>query len=768
MRPALSLILGTTLFATFAGIMSAQAGRDKTPRTGEVVYRQQCASCHGAKGEGTKHYQKPLVGNQSVNELARFISQSMPPGPRKCSVPDSQKVAAFIYNSFYSPVAQARNRPPRVELSRLTVRQYRNAVADLIGSFRPPVRLPAERGLRGEYFKSRNLSPNERILQRVDPEIHFDFGTETPTKAAFDPHQFSMRWRGSVLAQETGEYEFIVRTEHATQLTINDAKTPLIDAWVKSGNENEYRASVFLLGGRAYPLELEFSKAKQGVDDSATLKGKPPVKASLTLAWKPPKRAVEVIPQRCLLPEAAPKTFVLTTPFPPDDRSMGYERGSSISKAWDDATTEAALETAGYVAENLAELSGAADNAADRKERVRAFCRAFVQRAFRQPLSEADETFYVGRQFDSAPDLETAVKRVVILTLKSPQFLYREIGATAQDPYNVASRLSFGLWDSLPDDALIQAASRNELATREQVYAQAERMLADPRAWFKLREFLLQWLKVDLYPDLTKNPKRYPGFDEEVASDLRASLELFLEQVVWNERSDFRELMLTNKLALNGRLAKFYGINLPPDAPFQTVTVSAKERVGILTHPYLLASFAYLDASSPIHRGVLLARSFLGRTLLPPPEAVAPVAADLHPKLTTRQRVALQTKPAACMSCHALINPLGYTLERYDAIGRLRDQDNGSPVDSTGSYLARNGKVIKFNDVRDLARFLTESEEAQTAFTEKLFQYMIKQPIRAFGPRASAELRRTFETNGFNIRKQMAEIMAVSALVTVK
>src|SRR5205823_3262597 len=154
------------------------------------------------------------------------------------------------------------------------------------------------------------------------------------------------------------------------------------------------------------------------------------------------------------------------------------------------------------------------DDAADREKRLREFSRQFAERAFRRPLSADQQQFFVERQFRNGPDLETKVKRAVLLALTSPLFLYREPGSGAPDAYAVASRLSFGLWDSLPDQELLKAAAAGELVTREQVSKQAERMLADPRAWFKIREFLLQWLKVDQYPDLGKDPKQFPGFDQ--------------------------------------------------------------------------------------------------------------------------------------------------------------------------------------------------------------------------------------------------------------
>jgi len=178
----------------------------------------------------------------------------------------------------------------------------------------------------------------------------------------------------------------------------------------------------------------------------------------------------------------------------------------------------------------------------------------------------------------------------------------------------------------------------------------------------------------------------------------------------------------------------------------------------------LLSSFAYTATSSPIHRGVFLSRSVLGRPLRPPPVAVAPLAADLHPGLTTRQRVEVQTEPESCQSCHALINRLGFALEHYDAIGRYRDREAGKPVDATGSYETRTGDRVTFDGARELAAFLARSEETHNAFVQQLFHYLVKQPIRAFGRTELVDLRGAFASSGYNIRELMVEIMTSSAL----
>ncbi len=356
------------------------------------------------------------------------------------------------------------------------------------------------------------------------------------------------------------------------------------------------------------------------------------------------------------------------------------------------------------------------------------------------------------------------MKKVVLLVLKSPRFLYRELGTGAPDAFDVASRLSFGLWDSIPDRPLWDAASSGRLARREQVAEQARRMATDLRARSKLRAFLLQWLRVDQGAEIAKDPKAFPGFDEAVISDLRDSLELFLDDIITSKTADFRELLGTKSLYLNGRLARLYGVDLPPDAPFKKVDRAPGERSGILTHPYLMSSFAYTASSSPIHRGVFLSRSVLGRPLRPPPEAVAPLAADLHPSLTTRQRVELQTKPESCQSCHGMINHLGFALEHYDAIGRYRDREKDRPVDATGSYETRTGDRVTFNGAGDLAAFLAKSQETHNAFVQQLFHYLVKQPIRAFGRKELTDLRGAFAAGGYNIRELMVEIMTSSAL----
>jgi hypothetical protein len=751
------------LLAPAAGVRAAEAP------SGERIYRGKCAGCHGPNGEGTKRYKHRLQGDRSLAQLTELIAETMPESsPGSLSAEEAKAVAGYVHSAFYSKVARERNRPARIELARLTVRQYRQAVADLVGGFRGPRRPDDRQGLQGEYYNSRRFFDGNRVLERIDPQVAFDFGTESPLPDKASPHEFSIRWRGAVLARQTGEHELVLRTEHAARLWVNDQRVPLIDAWVKSGKDTEYRVSLFLIEGRAYPLRLEYSKAQQGVNDQKKKKEKPPEKSSIRLLWKAPGRALEPIPARQLSPAPAAEVFVCSIPFPPDDRSLGWERGSSVSKEWDQATTEAGLQAANYIAARVNELAGTRDNAPDRKQKVQDFCQRLAERAFRKPLA-GEQKSAIDRQFAAGKDVQTGVKRVVLLVLKSPRFLYREVGGGAES-YDVAGRLSFGLYDSLPDQDLLAAAGAGRLGSPEAITKQVERMLADPRARAKLRDFLLTWLKANHGHDLNRDPKKFPGFDAAVVSDLRTSLELFLDDVLWSAGSDFRQFLLCEQVFVNDRLAKFYGVSTggltPGRSPddFQKVKLDVGKRAGVLSHPYLMASLAHGSESSPIHRGVFLARGLLGVALRPPPEAVTPLPPDLHPGLTTRQRVTLQTKPATCMVCHGIINPLGFTLEHFDAVGRYRERDSGKPVDPAGAYVTRAGKAVKLTGVRELAVFLADSPEAHAAFIEQLFHHLVQQPVRAYGADTLEELRKGFAADGFHVRKLVARILTIAAL----
>lgn len=735
-----------------AAVRLVSASADAALERGREIYEERCIRCHGPNGTGTKEFPAPIFGDRPTSDLADVISRTMPEDAvGDCVGDDARAVAEWMQSAFYSPEAQARMNPPRIELSRLTVSQYRNAIADLGASFRWFSAPKPERGLKAQYFASRGQRGDRKVYDRIDSKVDFNFGAFSPDGEKIPEEEFSMVWNGSVIPRESGWYEFTIRTENGARLFVNDDETPLIDAWVRSGSDTEFRGSRYLLAGRTYRIRLDWFKFKE-------------TSASVALLWKTPHSVEEVIPTANLMPEWSPAVLLVETPFPPDDRSSGYERGTSVSLEWEDAVTNAAIEVADKMVARLREFSDMKQGE-DNSGKIREFAGLFAERAFRRPLSDELKAIFVDQQFAAAKSPEEGLRRVILATLMSPRFLYRE-HADAEDQFDRASRLSFALINSIPDKQLLEAARNGQLQTDKQVRDQAWRLVNDYRSRSRLLEFLRSWMNLERLQEINKSTAVYPDFTPQIAADLKVSLELLMEQTVDAENSDFRRLLLSDSIFMNGRIARFYGASLPENADFQEVKFEPDRRAGIVSHPFLLSGFAYMETSSPIHRGVFLSRGVLGRGVKPPPIAVAPTAPDLAPDLTTRERVTVQTQAEMCANCHGLINSLGFALENFDAVGRYRDSEKTKPIDANGQYLQRNGELVRFGGARDLAGFLARSEETHRSFTRQLFHHMVQQPILAYGPESISELAEYFENHQFHMKHLMVEIACRSALET--
>ena len=732
------------------------------PRAGEVVYRQDCMSCHGPVGQGVAgKADEPLVGEKSIASLAKYIAREMPENdPGTLSLADATATAEYIHKAFYSGEARARNHPPRIELAHLTVRQYRESIADLLASLRNATATTETGGLAGTYRERPERDPKKpdqnrpevTYKQQVDPVIDFDFGDKAPEKGSFAA-QFSINWSGSVHVPDTGEYEFRVTSPNGVRLYVNapengSEKNALIDIWVSSAMTRTASSPIFLLGGRSYPLKLEFFKYKDKT-------------ASLRLEWRPPGGAWTVIPRTNLSPKSSSPVSVISVPLPPDDGSIGYERGASVSREWTEAIAKGALQVSGMIGPHLFTLAGTKADAPDRGEKLKAFTLRFAQMAYRRPLNDEQKADLTAI-YAAGVAPEVAAKRAFIFTLSNPAFLYPGIGP--QDDYAVASRLALTLWDSVPDATLLKAAAAGQLKDAAQVRLQAQRMMKDPRAKSKLRDFLHHWLHVEEGAEIAKDQKEYPGFDQGVVMDLRTSLDLFAESVVWSEASDYRQLLLSDTILMNERLAKFYGQKVEAGAGFQPVKMDAEQRGGVLTHPFVLATFSYTKSSSPIHRGVFVTRNILGLMLKPPPMAIAFMDDKFDPSFTMREKVTELTSKPACMSCHVTINPLGFSFERFDAVGRVRATDNKKPVDPTSDYTTSDGNVIKLTGARDVAVHAAESLSGQTGFVRNLFQEMVKQPPAAYSPELLGQLTSQFRADKFHVRNLAVEVAVVAAL----
>ncbi|MGV3485919.1 MAG: DUF1588 domain-containing protein [Planctomycetaceae bacterium] len=735
---------------------------DQLIARGGEIYAKMCASCHGQNGEGvSEFYAAPLVGDATIGELTSLIDQTMPEeDPDQCTGPNAAAVAAYIHHSFYSEAAQIRNRPPRVGLARLTGNQLRQSLADLYAHFNGVPEVSDKRGIKGIYFDGDRWKNENKKIDRVDPVLDFDFGRESPGEG-IKPESFYIYWEGGLKVDVTGRYEIVVRSTCSFRMDFGKLGRKFIDNHVQSGDKTEFRESVMLTAGRVYPFKIDFIQRKRKTE-------LPPARVSLS--WVPPRGVEQIIPTQNLVPTAGPGTFSLQTILPPDDRSYGFERGISINRQWDDSTTMAAIEFSQIATEELwpSYRRKFRDKPDENRAQLRAFLTEIVETAFRRPLDDELRRVYVDQQVDHTEDDAEAIKRVLLISLKSPRFLYPQADTDRSRSRRVANHLALTLYDSLPSDQwLIDAAAKDQLENEEQIRKAAKRMLNDYRAHAKTREMMYEWLNLSHLMEISKNQEQFAGFDAQLVSDLKTSLDAFLDAVIWGESSDYRQLFKADWSFTTPRIAAFYGQSWAAAegdaAGVKRTNGDAQLRYGLLTHPYLMSALAYHDSTSPIHRGVFLIRYVLGRTLRPPNEAFSPLSPGLHPDLTTRERVALQTSPESCQVCHSKINALGFALENYDAVGRYRDKDRDKPIDASGGYTTRDEQQVTFRGASELANYLADSPDAHRAFVNRVFQHFVKQPAAAYGSATLDALTSQFVSSQFNIQDLIVEVAVTAA-----
>ncbi|KAA1258672.1 PA14 domain protein [Rubripirellula obstinata] len=731
-------------------------------RRGAAIYARQCLACHGNNGEGNEDfYPDPLTGDATVSQLAALISETMPEeDPDACVAEDAKAVAAYVHHEFYSEAAQIRRRPPRISLARLTANQLRQSLADLYMHFGGDPWTEDGRGLTGRYFDDKNWKKEKLKIQRVDSTIDFDFADDGPGEG-INASQFYINWNGSLLVMETGRYEIVVNSTCAFTLDFGNNQRRLIDNAVQSAGKEEFRETLQLTAGRCYPIKLQLFQRKRKTDQP---------EARISLQWTTPGGVQEIIPASHLIPNEMPATFALQSKLPPDDRSYGYKRGTAIDRSWDQSTTDAAIEFAAIATDELYPmyLQRNRKKKNDNREHLRTFLVRLVSTAFRRPLDDQMQKHFVDRHIENNENHNDAIKLVVLSTIKSPRFLYPTLDRDRSKSRQVGTRLALTLYDSLPSDKwIVKAMEANRMAKPKQITQAAWRMVGDYRCRAKTKELIYHWLDLDQIDEITKDQSLYPGFDAALVADLRQSLSAFIDEVIYSESSDFRQLLQADWMFTTPRIESFYGNAWQPvdgdDSGLQRCVSDPIEHVGVLTHPFLLSKLAYHRTSSPIHRGVFLTRHVLGRVLRPPNAAFSPLNPDLHPGLTTRQRVQLQTDERSCQVCHSKINPLGFAFEQFDASGRFRLEEKDQAVDARGSYVTRDDETIRFDGVRELGDYLAGSQDCHHAFVEAAFEHFVKQPIAAYGPNLSSELTQRFVSAEFNVQQLIVWIAEIAS-----
>lgn len=362
------------------------------------------------------------------------------------------------------------------------------------------------------------------------------------------------------------------------------------------------------------------------------------------------------------------------------------------------------------------------------------FVREFGRRAYRRLLTEDEERLYLTLHAQgpdlvgSGDDFKDGVRVVIEAMLQSPKFLYRleltkeeaEDGLLALDGYEVAQRLSYMLWNTMPDEALFDAAAKGELATPSGVAAAAARLLEDERARAPVADFHFQWLQLSRYEDLTRDRDLFPNFAPDLP--MQAETLEFVRHVVFDLERGYETLMTAPFSFVDARLARLYGLSGNFGNTLRKVDLDPDVRGGILTQIGFLASHAYPGSTSPIHRGVFVHRRILCNTIPDPPPGIDTSQGAVENPKTTREGVEVQTSQPACAGCHSLINPPGFAFENFDAVGQVRETDRGNPIDTTGS-ITIDGAEVEFANAKELIASIAASRDGRVCYARNLLRY---------------------------------------------
>jgi hypothetical protein len=382
-----------------------------------------------------------------------------------------------------------------------------------------------------------------------------------------------------------------------------------------------------------------------------------------------------------------------------------------------------------------------------------------MRRAYRRPISKTDVegpmAFY--REGRADGDFDSGIGRALSAVLINPEFLFRvetepkNVGAGRAyrvSDLELASRLSFFLWSSIPDEELLDAAIRGRLSRPEELEKQTRRMLADRRSFNLATNFAGQWLRLRNLDAVTPNSQLFPDFDDNLRQAFRQETELFLDSVVREDRSVL-DLIRADYTFLNERLAKHYGIPNVYGSRFRRVTLApGTKRGGLLRHGSVLSVTSYATRTSPVIRGVYVLGNIFGAPPPPPlPNVPALDESTVAANLPMRERLAAHRNNAVCASCHRTIDPVGFSLENFNAVGQWREYEGeGEAIDASGALPG----MAEFRGVAGLEdALLSRPEMFAGALTEKLLTFALGRGVEYYDAPAVRTIVRDSAKDGY-------------------
>jgi uncharacterized protein DUF1592/uncharacterized protein DUF1588/uncharacterized protein DUF1587/uncharacterized protein DUF1595/uncharacterized protein DUF1585 len=433
----------------------------------------------------------------------------------------------------------------------------------------------------------------------------------------------------------------------------------------------------------------------------------------------------------------------LARDLPADEVTNGFDNNAGV-------LTVSALHAEKYVlvsealaktaVQNLAALTICDPATTGEEACARDFAQRFGRRAFRRPITTVDEqalmtAYAAGRTGGTHAE---GIEVMIRAALQSPDFLYRLEMPSANEAgqrvvpltqYELATRLSYLVWASGPDDALLDAAANGALGTKEQVGAKAREMLADPKARISIANFFGQWTSTNRLEITTKNTMLFPAFTTELRDAMARELPAFLNDVLFSGDHSLGTLLTSPVAFVSGPLAALYGVSAPSGSetmPMRVALPANQDRAGILTQAGFLSVQGHPDQTSPVLRGKFVRAMMLCQPPQPPPDDVNISVPEVDPNATARERFGAHLSAGdSCYGCHVAMDPIGLAFEHFDAMGRFREMDGGKAIDVSGEIFDATDPSLAgpFQGVRELAEKLAGSVQVRNCLATQWFRF---------------------------------------------
>lgn len=675
----------------------------------QPLLKKLCFECHtGDQAESGVAFEKYTEANARAKDraiwqkvLRQLQGKVMPPeGETQPTDAERQQLMRWVADFALTPDCSTGERPGRVTLRRLNKVEYNLTIRDLLAlSIQPANEFPSDDVGYGFDNIGDVLSLPPVLMER-----YFD-AAEKVAKAAIltpDPSDAPVQsFKGNTVAS-TGEVgfefqgaaagEYIVRAKASGDqagpepvkmaLRIDGKELQVFEVPVSRNNPQEYETRVKLEKGKHRFAAAFLNDYYMPNSPDPKLKGDRNLHVDRLQVVGP----IGVLPDD--LPESHRRVF--TKPVDP----------------------QASRET--------------------QRQTVSEILRPLASRLFRRRATD-DEVTRLVKLYEAARDQGDSVERAMQLTVQallvSPSFLFR----VEEDPpagkirdlndFELATRLSYFLWSSLPDDELYRAAASGELHTEEQLVAAARRMLADPKSQALIENVSGQWLQLRNLENFLPDKKRFPEFDPALRKAIRLETELFFQYIVREDRSVL-EFLDADYTFVNERLAKHYGLSDVKGDEFRKVSVDRQQRGGLLGQASILSVTSNPTRTSPVKRGKWILENLFAAPPPPPPPNVPELEDNKNKQLvgTLRQRMEQHRAKPSCAACHQLMDPLGFGLENYNAIGVWRTEDGKEPIDPSGEL--PDGKTFR-GPAELKVVLMARQEEFRRCLAEKLLTYAL-------------------------------------------